>query len=80
MQEKGIEFKPSAPYLHEQNKLSERKSRTLMERVKITIFGRAILDNLWPEVLFAMTYISNLLSTSLLDKLSPHEASTRLPP
>ena len=46
MQEKGIEFEPSARYSQEQNGLSERKSRTLMERMRSTIIGRAIPNNL----------------------------------
>ena len=80
MLEKGIEFEPSAPYSQEQNGISERKSRTLMERVRTTIIGGNIPDNLWPEVLLAITHISNLLLTSSLNDLSPYEESTRLSP
>ncbi len=80
MQEQGIEFEPSAPYSQKQNGLAERKGRTLMERVSSTILGRAIPDNLWPEILLAMTHVSNLLPTSLLDRLSPYEVSTGLLP
>ena len=79
MQEKGIEFKPSAPYLQEQNGLSKRKDQTLMKRVRSTAIGGAIPNNLWLEVLLAMIYISNLLPTSLLDGLSPYKASTGSP-
>ncbi len=51
-----------------------------MERVRSTILGGAIPDNLWPEVLLAMTHVSNLLLTFSLDGLSSYEASTGLPP
>ncbi len=51
-----------------------------MERVRSTILGRAIPDNFWSKILLAMTHVSNLLPTSLLDGLSPYEASTGLLP
>ncbi len=51
-----------------------------MERVRSTILGGAIPDNLWPKILLAITHISNLLPTSSLDGLSPYEASTGLLP
>ena len=80
MLKKGIEFEPSAPYFQKQNGISERKGRTLMERVRSTIIGGNIPDNLWPEVLLAMTHVSNLLPTSSLNGLSSYEESTGLSP
>lgn len=46
--------------------------------MKNIIFGGAILDNLWLELLLAMTHILNLLSTFLLNGLNSYEAFTRL--
>lgn len=48
----GITFKPSAPYSQEENGIAERKGRTLMERVRCTIIGGGIPDELWPEIFF----------------------------
>ena len=48
-----------------------------MERVRSTIIAGGIPDELWPEVLLAMTHVSNLLPTTALDGRSPFEASTK---
>lgn len=48
-----------------------------MERVRYTIIGREIPNELWPEIFVAMTYISNLLSTSLLNGESLIKVSTQ---
>lgn len=80
MQEISIEFRPSAFYLQKQNRLSKRKGRTLIEYIRSIILERAILDNLWSELLLAMIYISNLLLTFLLDGFSSYKTSTELPP
>lgn len=74
---KGINFEPSAPYSQEENGIAERKGRTLMERVRCTIIGGGIPDELWPEILLAITHISNLLPTSSLNGVSPFEASAQ---
>ena len=70
-------FKSSAPYSQEENGIAERKSRTLMERVRCTIIREEIPDELWPEILLAITHISNLLPTSSLHSISPFEASAQ---
>ncbi len=73
-------FEPSTPYPQEENGIAERKGRTLMERVRCIIIGGGIPDNLWPEILLAITHVSNLLPTSSLKGQSPFEASfKRLP-
>lgn len=73
---KGILFEPSAPYSQEENGISEQKGRTLMERVQATIIAGGIPDELWPEVLLAITHVSNLLPTTALNGRSPFEASS----
>lgn len=72
---KGIVFKPSAPYSQEKNRIAKRNSRILIERIRCIIIEREILDEHWPKVFLAMTYISNLLPTSSLNSLFPFEAS-----
>lgn len=67
MQEQEIKFEPSAPYSQEQNKLAERKGQILIDCVRSTILEGAIIDNLWPKILLAMTHVSNLLPTFSLD-------------
>ena len=74
MQKEGITFEPSAPYSQEQNDVSERMGRTIMDMTRATILEGNIDDDLWPELVLAMTYIKNSRPTKALDNLSPHEA------
>lgn len=52
-----INFKASASYSQEQNGVSERVGRTLVEMTQATVLEGNIEDQSWPEVLLAMTYI-----------------------
>ncbi len=49
-----------------------------MEQVRSIIFNRTLPDNLWPKILLAIIHGSNLLPTSLLNRLSLYEVSTGL--
>ena len=51
-------FEPSAPYFHKQNGVSERMGRTIMDMTRATILEGNIDDDLWPELILAMTYIN----------------------
>lgn len=67
-----ITFEPSAPYSQEENGVSERTGRTIMEMVRATILEGGIDDTLWPEVVLAMTHVRNLRPTrALKDSMSP---------
>lgn len=56
----GIIFEPSAPYSQEQNGVSERGGRTIMDMTRATILEGNINDDLWPEVVLAMTHVKNI--------------------
>lgn len=77
MEKEGIIFEPSAPYSQEQNGVSERMGRTIMDITRATILEGNIDDELWPELVLAMTYIKNSRLTKALQNLSSHEALTR---
>lgn len=49
----------------------------LIRQVENTILGEDISDNLWPEILLAMTYVLNLVPTSLLEYLNLYKIITR---
>lgn len=80
MLEHVIKFEPSAPYSQKQNRFVEKKRQIPMEQVRSIILEEVIPDNFWPKILFAMTYVSNLLSTSFLDKLSLYEVLIKFLP
>ena len=73
MLSQGITFEPSAPYSQEENGVSERVGRILMDMTRCTILGGNIPDYLWPEVFLAMTHIKNIRPTAALTGKSPHE-------
>ena len=64
---RGIIFEPSSPYSQEENGVSERTGRTIMEMVRVTILEGGIDDTLWPEVVLAMTHVKNLRPTRALE-------------
>ena len=65
----GITFETSALYSQEENGVSERKRRTIMDMMRATIVESGIDDNLRPEIVLAMTYIKNLQPTRALKGL-----------
>ena len=77
MEKEGIIFEPSAPYSQEQNGVSERMGRTIMDMTRATILEGNIDDDLWPELVLAMTYVKNSRPTKALQNLSPYEALTQ---
>lgn len=59
MQKKDIIFEPSAPYSQEQNGVSKQTGKIIMDMTRATIFKGKIDDELWPELVLAMTYIKH---------------------
>lgn len=73
MSKEGIIFEPSAPYSQEQNGISERVGRTIMDMTCATILDGNIDDDLWPEIILAMTQVKNVRPTSSLEDKNPYE-------
>ncbi len=77
----GITFEPFAPYPQEENRVSERTRRTIMDMVRATILEGGIDDTLWPEIILAMTHIKNLRPTQGLEGfISPIEMQNQAIP
>lgn len=78
---RGIIFEPSAPYSQEENGVSERSGRTIIEMVRATILEGDMDDTLWPEVVLAMTHVKNLRPTRALEgAISPLEKQENTQP
>lgn len=76
-----ITFEPSAPYSQEENGVSKKTRRTIMDLVRATILEGGIDDTLWPGIVLAMTYIKNLRPTRALEGfISPIEMQTQAIP
>lgn len=77
----GITFEPSAPYSQEENGVSERTGRTIMDMVRATILEGGIDDTLWLEIVLAITHIKNLRPTRALEgSISPIEMQNQALP
>lgn len=59
MQKEDITFEPSASYSQEQNRVSKQMGKTIMDMTRATILESNINNELWPELVLAMTYIKN---------------------
>jgi len=55
----GISHEKTAPYLPEQNGVSERANRTLIGRVKAMILENKMNDNVWGEAIHTAVYLKN---------------------
>ena len=81
LQKQGIIFKPSAPYSQEQNRVSERTSKTLIDMIHASMLEGNNDNDLWPEILLAMTYIkNNRLTEPLTNNITPQEAQNQEAP
>lgn len=76
----GITFEPSAPYSQEQNGVSERVGRTIMDMTRATILEGNINDELWPEIVLAMTYVKNVRPTKALQESNLYQAQHQKSP
>ena len=78
--QEGIVFEPSAPYSQEQNGVSERTDRTIMDMARATIIEGDLGDIFWPEVVLTMTYTKNVRPTTALEGGNPYEKQFNCPP
>ena len=75
--QKGIISTYSAPYSPEQNGVSERFNRTIINKVRAMLISSGVGKALWGEAVQAATYIYNRTpNSSLISFISPFEART----
>ena len=70
----SITFKHSSPYSQEQNGVSKRTGRTIMDVIRTRILEESIYDKLRPKIVLAMTYIKNVQLTKALQGDNPYQA------
>jgi transposase InsO family protein len=71
--EKGIKHEFSAPYTHQQNEMSERKNRTLIEMVRTMLDEYKISDQFWVEAINMACHTTNRLYLHKLLKKTSYE-------
>ncbi|GAU37152.1 hypothetical protein TSUD_293100 [Trifolium subterraneum] len=70
----GIKRQLTASYTPQQNGVSERKNRTLLNMVRSMISARGVPKRFWPEAVNWAAYVLNRSPTSALKDITPEEA------
>ena len=75
--EAGIKRELTTPYNPQQNGVTERKNRAIMEAVKTMIHDQDLPMHLWVEAARTVVYVQNRLSHSALGFKTPEEMYTK---
>ncbi|CAJ2659262.1 unnamed protein product [Trifolium pratense] len=70
----GIKRQLTAAYTPQQNGVSERKNRTLMNMVRSMLAGKKVPKVFWPEAVKWATYVMNRSPTLSVKNMTPQEA------
>ena len=73
-EQEGIQHQFTIPYTPQQNEVSERKNRTVMEMARCLLFEKDLPKSFWTEVVNTSVYLLNLLPTKALNDKTPFEA------
>ncbi|RVW14603.1 Retrovirus-related Pol polyprotein from transposon RE1 [Vitis vinifera] len=79
-QEAGIVHQLTAPYSPQQNGVSERKNRTVMEMARCMLFEKKLPKLLWAEAVNTSVYLLNRLPTKSVQSKTPIEAWSGVKP
>ncbi|PKU75744.1 Retrovirus-related Pol polyprotein from transposon TNT 1-94 [Dendrobium catenatum] len=71
IQSKGIQLQSSCPYTPEQNGVSERKNRHIMETTRSLIHKASVSAEYWPEACTTAAYLINRMPSSNTSNKSP---------
>jgi len=72
-EEAGIEHQLTAPYTPEQNGVSERRNRYIMEMARCMLHEKNLPKVFWAEAANTAVFLQNHLSTKLLAEKTPFE-------
>ena len=72
----GIKRQLTAPYSPQQNRVAERKNRTVMSMVRAMLKAKDLPRELWGEALSTTVYIINRSLTKSVQGQTPHEKWT----
>jgi transposase InsO family protein len=73
-EEAGIEHQLTAPYTPQQNGVSERKNRTIMEMARCLMHEKQLPTNFWAEAANTSVFLLNRLPTKAVEGKTPFEA------
>lgn len=70
----GIEHQLTTPYTPQQNGVSERKNRSIMEMARCMLHEKELPKNLWAEASSTAVFLLNRLPTRAIEGKTPFEA------
>ncbi|KAA3468615.1 Integrase, catalytic core [Gossypium australe] len=70
----GIKHQLTNVYTPQQNRVSERKNRSLLDMARCLLFEKDMSKNMWAEAVNIAVYLQNRLSTKALAHKTPFEA------
>jgi len=73
-EEAGIEHQLIAPYTPEQNGISERRNRSVMEMTRCMFHEKELLKTFWAEAANITIFLRNRLPTEVLNDKTPFES------
>ncbi|GKV03333.1 hypothetical protein SLEP1_g15654 [Rubroshorea leprosula] len=76
----GIHLHSSCPSTPQQNGKAERMNRTIMNMVRSLLFQANLPGKFWVEAIYVAIHLLNILPTSRLHFLTPHEVFFGSPP
>ena len=76
LEERGIQLKPSAPHSPQQNGVSERMNRTLLDLARAMRLEKQLPESLWGEAVLHAAWIRNRSPTTALNGKTPMEVLT----
>ena len=71
--EKGITQQMTNPYTPEQNGVSERLNRTIIEAVRSMLIHSNLPSKFWAEAVQTAVYVQNRVPTSAVRNMTPYE-------
>ena len=69
----GIKHQLNIPYTPQQNGVSERRNRTLMEMARCLLYEKKLPLNFWAEAVNAATYLINRMASRVLADKTHYE-------
>ncbi|XP_057996507.1 uncharacterized protein LOC131175847 [Hevea brasiliensis] len=73
-EEAGIVYHLTVPYSPQQNGVSKRKNRTIVEMARCMLKEKELPKEFWAEAIYTTTYLLNRLPTRSVDRMTPIEA------
>lgn len=73
LSEKGISFERAPAETPEQNPVSERFNRSLLERTRAILIDTGLPSHLWGEIVMTVSYLLNISPSATLDMNTPYK-------